>query len=1633
VGIQIATLKILVIEDNAVIRDLIISCIHKAYPDVKLYGTGNGVEGLGYAFSVLPELIIVDSSLPKYSGREVYDFLTSRHEQIHKQKILVTDEKLKAMPSFLDEVLAGVASRHNEGSQNLENAHTGLSRALRFIVKTLIRLENFADKIAPKASKPRNFLVNLAMICGWFLVKTIAGLGFAAYMLAQGGRPDYSMLPADEAAAAAELRVWFYPSLGAAFTSLLLIFIQVTAFFLAGVGIFNTRLVPILSYGPNEFVITVKTDNPGSSAANQFTIPINGIYTYNYDVDCDDANPGTNTHTAQTGSVTCTYGAPGTYTVTISGTFPAIYFNNGGDRLKLLSVDQWGSIAWSSFDSAFRGCNNMVLNALDVPNLSGVSSMYYTFAGAGSITTNAAMNSWNTSSVTNMSGMFFGATNFNQNIGNWDTSSVTNMTGMFQSATNFDQNIGSWNTGIVTNMSNMFYLASNFNQNIGSWNTSNVTTMANMFTGAVDFNQNIGGWDTSSVTNMSGMFNAASSFNQPLNAWDTSSVTSMSSMFTNASNFNQDIGSWNTINVNAMVNMFFGATNFNQNIGGWDTSSVTNMSSMFSSATNFNQNIGGWDTSSVTNMSGMFQTAINFDQNIGSWNTSSVTNMSFMFQSAVNFNQDIGGWNTGSVTNMLYMFLNASDFNQNIGSWNTTNVTNMGSMFSSATSFNQNIGSWDTSSVTNMSSMFGGATNFNQNIGSWNTSSVTNMSGMFSGATNFNQDIGSWNTTNVTNMQHMFQAASNFNQNIGSWDTSSVTTMFQMFAYATSFDQDLSGWDVGGVIVYNMFFGVTLSTSNYDAILISWAAQPVNPSDYFNVGSSTYCAGAAARATLAAAPNNWTITDGGLDCAPPVPAVVTNVTSSVANGSYGVAAVVPVQITFNKAVNVTGSPQITLNTGAVVSYTSGTGTNTLTFTYTVGVGENTPDLDYTATSSLDLNGGTIIDVPDSLAVDVTLPTPAAAGSLGGNKDIAIYGSSPTVVDVSSSTADGTYGVGAVITIQVDFTQQVTVTGSPLLALNTGVNAIYTSGSGTNTLTFSYTTLPNHASPDLDYTATTSLDLNGGSILSPVSAAADLTLPAPAAAGSLGANKAIVVNALVGFSIAGGPLVVSEAGTQGSFTVVLDGIPEFPVTLDISSTDSSEGSVSPATAAFDSTNWDVPQTITVTGVVDFIIDGDQSFQIEVQVDTASSDTAYGTVPNQFVSVLNEDLSIAGLEVLPNPPTQVTLQAGQTLINAFSAVLTAQPATDVVIDVSTVSSAFSLSASTLTFTPGNWDITQNIGVTGISAATSQEVVFSVNTAGSDSNWHAMPDVTRQVTVTAVGNPSTTGGNGSGGTASTLPTGLELWQEGPAEEYIDGNGDGIPDGQQNTVSTTTNPITSGVTTLELIGGCTTLVDYEILPFANLESALIKGYQTSDIKKTITNEVYEYPLGLIDMSLYCFGGNSSTQVKVYYDQEFKNTSSLLRILASQGFTNVDDYSIGKSDVNGKILTTITFNIPLRTNQGLDRHIFGLASIPGNLVIQKTDGEILVCSDELYLLRLIGAVVAVLLMVILPRKRFKIIFLALFLLIWYLSIQCAPEWVSLGIIIFGALVSLLFTRDGSQNDKDKNGVSSGQPSSQPA
>lgn len=330
----------------------------------------------------------------------------------------------------------------------------------------------------------------------------------------------------------------------------------------------------------NPFVTVWETN----STDTNITVPVDNAYTYNYIIDWGDDSIEKNV----SGSITHSYSVEGNHTVKIYGEFPAIKFDNSGDKDKIKYINSWGDINWRTMSKSFYGCTNLQLDVIDTPNLQNVGSLFAMFAFAEKF--NSDINNWDVSNITNMRSTFGGASSFNQELNDWNVSNVRYMDSLFNECTNFNQDISSWNVSKVTHMSQMFLRASSFNQNISDWNVSSVTNMGSLFFGATNFNQDIGDWNVTSAT-------------------------SMFQMFLDATKFNQDISKWKVSNVQYMQSMFTRATDFNQSLVDWNVSSVINMNYMFHSTSSLtDQNLSDWNVSSVTSH-------INFMANSGAGNT----------------------------------------------------------------------------------------------------------------------------------------------------------------------------------------------------------------------------------------------------------------------------------------------------------------------------------------------------------------------------------------------------------------------------------------------------------------------------------------------------------------------------------------------------------------------------------------------------------------------------------------------------------------------------------------------------------------------------------------------------------------------------------------------------------------------------------------------------------------------------------------------------------------------------------------------------------------------------------------------------------------------------------------------------
>ena len=305
------------------------------------------------------------------------------------------------------------------------------------------------------------------------------------------------------------------------------------------------------AYPSTAFVITVQTDNTGTSSNTQFTMPTVSTSTVNCTVDWGDGNSDVIT-TWNDAAWTHTYSVAGNYQIIITGTsFQGIRFSNGGDSSKLTTIENWGLFNPDNAIGVFWGCDNLGnITAVDSPDLTGVTTLQQMFHGCTSLGSITNVTSWSTGSVQNMSSMFRD-TILNQDLSSLDVSSCTTLSNMFYENSAFNSALPTNSTTALTNLQGILAFATSFNQDINVFNMTNVTTIQSFLDGATVFNH------------------------VSIESLDVSNVTAFSFMLRNTA-VDRSFASWDVrANTGTSVGHFDGVTlstaNYDATLIGWDS------------------------------------------------------------------------------------------------------------------------------------------------------------------------------------------------------------------------------------------------------------------------------------------------------------------------------------------------------------------------------------------------------------------------------------------------------------------------------------------------------------------------------------------------------------------------------------------------------------------------------------------------------------------------------------------------------------------------------------------------------------------------------------------------------------------------------------------------------------------------------------------------------------------------------------------------------------------------------------------------------------------------------------------------------------------------------------------------------
>ena len=384
---------------------------------------------------------------------------------------------------------------------------------------------------------------------------------------------------------------------------------------------------------------------------------------------------------------------------------------------------------------------------------------------------------------------------------------------------------------------------------------------------------------------------------------------------------------------------------------------------------------------------------------------------------------------------------------------------------------------------------------------------------------------------------------------------------------------------------------------------------------------------------------------------------------------------------------------------------------------------------------------------DGGQVTFTPPSPSGASASMTGSPASISGGTVSVTATANATIGGPYSVTAGAAGAADATFSLTNTALP----NITINDVSTAEGNSGPKTFSFTVSLSYPAPsggvsfdiatadntattaNSDYTAqsqtgqtipagsstsTFAVSVNGDSAVEP-NETFFVNVTNIAGATALDAQGLGTINNddFAGFTVnPTSGLTTTESGGTATFTIVLNTLPTADVVISLGSSNTNEGTVSPASLTFKSTDWNSPQTVTITGVDDSSIDGNAPYTIQTGA-AASADLNYNDLAVADVSVTNSDNDTAGITVSPTSGLTTT-EAGGTA--TFTVVLNTQPTADVIISLtSSDTSEGTVSPASLTFTPANWNTPQTVTITAVDdALVDGDISYTIQTGPATS---------------------------------------------------------------------------------------------------------------------------------------------------------------------------------------------------------------------------------------------------------------------------------------------------------------------------
>lgn len=294
------TTKVVLLDDSLVVRYILRNLLHilclNSHIDLQIYTSEDGVQGLGYIFIERPDIIIVDTTLPKYSGREVVEFLATNNQIKESRKKLViltqgdeipqfTPNQIvvsKKDPLFLVKLLHHMASLI--GQPKAEIAPTLIDRLRVWLgqnsLKHILRSDHGYDQI-----RKINKLAAPYYLFSWLMHQALLSLNLTLFRLITRNFHEANLAQVDKDTAV--FRARYYPTLAVLLTSIILLILQLFAYVTSGLLLFQlaervdkAEAAYANGYYYKRTVTLDYTKVSGGANLTNFPIVVNGTYSY---------------------------------------------------------------------------------------------------------------------------------------------------------------------------------------------------------------------------------------------------------------------------------------------------------------------------------------------------------------------------------------------------------------------------------------------------------------------------------------------------------------------------------------------------------------------------------------------------------------------------------------------------------------------------------------------------------------------------------------------------------------------------------------------------------------------------------------------------------------------------------------------------------------------------------------------------------------------------------------------------------------------------------------------------------------------------------------------------------------------------------------------------------------------------------------------------------------------------------------------------------------------------------------------------------------------------------------------------------------------------------------------------------